>query len=720
MSIQERPPGPPPAGSPQGTPAAPPGSAVDDPLGPYRATPIHLFIYDKMLREQLRLIFAALKFEQVIEHSPGSGYLESVKLLAQLLLQKNGLILVNPPQAAVSQGGKVRVAKDVTDFFASLKVLLGKARREEKTVMAKCVPVFQDIQFPQKRELTILQLARFGVAGAFILNKQESLGSLSPQLRKIRMQEQVMERYHELREYLQEFLPQLEEAGEMVQERLEEIELSERKAKADAMCREAERARDAKDWERAVLCYKRAIDLYPQDPIAYLESGRVYVRLRKYPRALLRFGQAEEVAEFMPEPNKEIGMVRVLQVQERLEQGDSPSSPEVLELLNDALANFEIALQKARQIKPLAAEEEDAKRSREVVARIAGELMKLDLKASLGKGHPMVKSLGALARAAIEDVAPENVDQLPAPHLIFLGLAALDSLQFDEAERLLFRAAQDKEYFQEACSEIIYMGTVARKSANVAKAIEIYRRLLQLDPPRKAAVHYNLAVAYCAEKRDLEGAGAIVQALYLDPSLPDDEAFYRNAQLHEVLARAVSLFQNVDKRARRVAVPELVQKAVSLQEDLERAILAGEDTRALRLLWHIASQMPDFMERELVMASKTLTEFMQRRVRQLQASSKAGSQFLGNFFQRQLTLRSESKLNKRLIAFLRYKSQALRAKELEQDESAAAGWLTKALLCHPEIINTAEFYASTSMLALTREISTRLGRVKPERIGLMA
>ncbi|AGW13224.1 tetratricopeptide repeat protein [Megalodesulfovibrio gigas] len=692
-------------------------AGTGDPLAPYRSIPIHLFISDPLLREQLRLIFSALKFEFVQEHPPGGGYLESVKILAQLLLQKKGLILANPPRAAMAQGGKVRVAKDVTDFFASLKSLLGRTRREERMVMAKCVPVFQDAQLPQKRELTILQLARFGIAGAFILGKQESLGALSPPLRKIRMQEQVMERFHELREYLLEFLPQMAGAQEVIQERLEEIELTERKAKADAMCRDAELARQARDWERAVLCYKRAIDLYPQDPQAYLESGRLYVRMRKYPRALLRFSQAEELAGGTPEPNKEIGIVRVLQVQERLEQGESPTHPEVMTLLKDAVANFEEALEKARQAKPLTEEEEDGTRSREGVARIASELVKLDLKTMLGKNHPMVLALGNLARKAIEDVTPQDKEKLPAPQLIFLGLAALDSMQFDEADRLLFRAATEGGHFQEACDEIIHMGTVVRKTLGPAKAIDLYRRLMQLDPPRKAPIHYNLAVAYSVEGRSLEAAGSIAQAVYMDPTLPEEDMFYRNAQVHDVLGQTVSLFLEIDKRARALVPREVTSKAVSLQEDVEKTILAGQDVRAVRLLWHVATQLPEFMEREHVMASKTITEFLQRTAPILAASAKHASRELAAFFNHQLALRAEGGQNKRLIAYLRYKSLAMRALEVEQDAATAANFLAKAVLCHPEMVKAAELYASPSMLPLARELASRLQAVNMERIG---
>ncbi len=693
------------------------GAADGDVLAPFREKPIHLFIFEKPLREQLRLILSALKFTNVVEHAAGSGYLESVKLLSQLLIKKDGLFLVNPPQAAVSQGGKVRVAKDITDYFSSIKVLLSKARRQETALMAKCVPVFQDIQFTQKRELTILQLSKFGIAGVFILKKQEPLGKLSPQLRKIRMQEQVMERFQEVREYLQDFLPHLDGAKEIAQERQEELELSERKAKADAIMQEAAKAKQARDWDRAVLCYKRAIDIYPHDPDAYMESGKVYVRLQKYPRALMRFSQAQELAEGLPEPNKHIGLVRILQVQERIEQGDAPDSPDAMALLDEAIENFDVALKKAMEIKPLTADEEEGKRSRETVARIAGEIMKLDLKESLGKRHPAVRALGNMARTAIEQVAPEGVDQLPSSHLIFLGLAALDSQQFDEAERLLFRAAADKEAFEEACDEIIYMGTVARKVAGAGKAIDIYQKLLALDPPRKSAVQYNLAVAFCVEKRELEGGGAIVQAVYLDPSLPEEMAFYKNYQIHSVLAKVMRYFGALDARSRKMTVPEVVKKAVSLQEEMEKAVLKKDDGRALRLMHHVATEMPEFFQGEYVVASKTLSEFMQGKAKALSATNNPSTRNLGEFFAKHLVWRAEQQINKRLLAHLRFKSRILLTLDAEEpDEALAANFMARAVLCHPESVTAQELYASRAMVHLGQAIFLRFAAVDKDKV----
>lgn len=698
-----------------------PGAAAvsdSDALAPYRDKPVYLCIYEKSLREQLKLIFSALKFTRVKELSAGSGYLESVKLLAQHLIQNDGLFLVSPPQAAVANGGKVRVSKDLTDFFSGVKVLLSKARRQEHVLLAKCVPVFQEIQFTQKREMTLLQLSKFGIPGAFILKKQEPLGSLTPQLRKIRLQEQVMERYQEIRNYLVDFLPHMEGARGMAQERLEEMELSERKAKADWAMQEAEKAKKARDWERAVLCYKRAIDIYPHDPNAYMESGKVYVRLQKYPRALQRFAQAQELAEGTPEPNKHIGLVRVLQVQERLEQGDSPTSEETMSLLQDALDNFDISLKKAMAIRPLTPDEEEGARSRETVARIAGDMMKLGLKETLGKRHPVVNALGNMARSAIEQVAPENMDQLPASHQLFMGLAALDAGKYEEAERLLFRAVQDKGQFAEACDDIIYMGTVVRKAVGAPQAIGIYEKLLALDPPRKPAVFYNLSVAFCVEGRELEGGGAIVQAVYLEPSLPEDAAFYKNVQIHKVLAKVLQLFGTLEARSRKVQVQEVLRRAVSLQEKIETAIQGAEDAAALRLVWHVASEMPDFFKREPVAASNVLQNFIKSKVRVLSASDKPATRTLGEFFAKHLEWLEGQQRNKRLLAHLHFKSKMLHALDgASPNEALAANFLTRAVLCHPESISSQELYASAPMLRLGKEIHSRLSAVDAAKVG---
>ncbi|TVM30364.1 tetratricopeptide repeat protein [Oceanidesulfovibrio marinus] len=678
-----------------------------DVLASYRDKPFHIYVIDRVLRDQLKVILEALKFSNVTVHKTPLAYFENARALGQLLLTREGVFLINPPSHAVSPGSKMRIPKELPEYFETVKLVVGNTRRDVMQTLAKCVPVFTDIHFSQKRENTLITLAQYGVSGAFILQKLESLSGLAPKMREIRAKEQLMERYREVRDYLAEYLPHKEGRLEELKERQEERELSERKAEADKWMRAGHEARAGGDWERAVQCFSKAIEIYPRDPAAYMESGRTYVRLKRYPKALMRFAQAEEVAEGSPEPNKEIGMVRVLQAQERLRSGDSPNEPEVMQLLNDAMTNFQRALDKAAAIKPLD-EEDSRQRDVEAVTRIAGELMKVDLKSTLGKGHPTVKQLGAMAREAFNRVANTEMDELPAGQLIFLGLAAIDERNFTEAERLLFKAARDEGHFAEACNEIIYMGTLVRKLEGPLRAIDIYNRLLELDPPNKAAVNFNLAVAYAVEHKDLESAGAIVRGLMLEPSLAQNEMFYKNHQLYQVLETVVDIFDTVAAMQKRTTVPELARRTVHFQERLERHIAAGQNKDALVLAYNLARKIPEFFDNEAILADKTIAEFLQSRVTMCRSAGKESLTWLAGFLEEFLERRKSAGYSKRLIAFSRFKMEALKVLERGGESNEAAFFFTKAVMAHPEYTQAVELYASEESMRLAREVHDAL------------
>ena len=80
--------------------------------------------------------------------------------------------------------------------------------------------------------------------------------------------------------------------------------------------------RDAKsEYDQAINLIRQAIETFPKDIEAYLESGRLYIRKKEYGRALSRFGQAADLFSDVPAPNKEIGNLRLLQVKEKIEGG---------------------------------------------------------------------------------------------------------------------------------------------------------------------------------------------------------------------------------------------------------------------------------------------------------------------------------------------------------------------------------------------------------------
>lgn len=686
----------------------------DPVLAPFNGEPIHVFIRDKILREQLGVILAILGFMDVKVHPTEGAYLDNVRRLAALLVQSEGVFLVNPPLTVYGQAGKGKVTKDLGDFFNDLSLVLQRSKRDAAAIIAKCVPVFPDIQLTQKREKTITALARFGITGCFILKPQDSLSGLNPNFFRLRMKEQIMERLEEMRAYLQEYLPHRSSAFSDLMQKREERELSERKAEAENWIRNGIKAKAEGDFERSIECFKRAIELLPQDPEAYLESGRVYVQVKRYPKALVRFSQAQEVAETIPEPNKEIGNVRVEQVKERIEQGESPTSPGIMALLEDAMENFEAALKKAERIQEHSGEQEGGTGS-ESISRIAGEIVKLDLKSVLGKGHPMIKRFGDLARDSFKKIASQDPTALQPRQLMFLGLAALDDRNFDEAEQLFFRAVEYPEVFSEACNEITHLGIVVRKQVGSARAIEIYRRLLALSPHNRAAVCYNLAVSYSAEKNIIEAAGAIVQALHSDPSLPRNEIFYNNPGLNKVLDTTTRVFDRIALRLASTRVPLLVTKNVQLQEKLER-LIAKKDKRSFRLLQHVVQVMPDFFLRESVASSKLILNYLRLKREQCREGKLPETRAFGDTLETLVKDMRRTPYPKRLVAYNKFKFQCLRILDMHGDVAEAAANLAKAAVCHPEYLDTPDFFASPRWVELAREVCRKLEAVDRARV----
>lgn len=695
-------------------PTRPVVAAADDRLAPFRERAIHLFVRDKVLREQISVILAILGFINLKVHGTEGGYLDNVRRLAALLIQHEGVFLLNPPLVVYGQGGKAKIKKEFTDFFTDLSLVLGRSKKENFRIVSKCVPIFADIQLTQKREKTIAGLARHGVTGCFILKPQESLRGLNPNFYRVRMKEQIMERVEEVRAYLSEYLPHTEGALRELMQKREERELSERKAEADALMKSGHKAKAQGNFELAIECFKKAIDLFPQDPDAYLESGRVYVHVKQYPKALLRFSQAEELAENIPEPNKEIAMVRMLQVGERIAKGEAPDSPAIMALLEEAMQHFETALTKAEKVQAQR-EENEALGGAETVSRIASEMIKLDLRTMLGKKHPMVKRLGDLARESFRKIADQQPEALQPRQILFLGVAAMDDRNFPEAEEHFFKAVEFPDVFTEACNEITHMGIVVRKLVGARKAIEIYTRLLTHSPPNSAVVYYNLAVSFSVEKNYIESAGAIVQALFLDPTLAENTMFYNNPHLNQVMHKVTKVTERIAPRLSSVRVPVLTSRAVQLHEKMER-LITRKDKRAFRLLQHVVEVMPEFFLREHVAASKVILNYMRTKREQCREGKLQETRDFGDYLEELVRDMRGVPYPKRLIAYNKLKLQCLRILEMHGETAQAAAFLTKAAVCHPEYLDKPEFFANPRLNDLAKDICGKVALIDKRRL----
>ena len=685
----------------------------EDPLAQHRDTAVHLFVADAVLRDQLVLIFKALHFTNVTAHKAPTGYLTAIRDLSLLLMKTEGLFLVGPPLTIINAAKKTRTTKELPDFFASVSLLLTQAKRDPMSLLARCVPVFADIQFTQKRENTIVALAEYGVSGAFILKPQDSLAAMQKAQRMAAMREQVLERYAEIRDYLLDYLPHMEGALDELVQRKEERELSQRKTEADKWLEKAEKLRKADNLDQAIQCYKKAIDLYPAHPEAYLESGRVYVRMKKYPRALQRFRQAEEIALSMPEPNKEIAKVRVLQVSERIEAGDSPDNPELAEMLREAMENFEAAMDKAQKLEQMENPQSGKDRGADAMASVAGEIFKLDLSTLLGRNHPVAQKLSALARDALMSGAESG--EMDPRQLILMGQAAMDAASYREAEGYFLKAAESARHFPAACDEMIHMGTLLRRHQGPEAAIALYERVIAMNPPSLAAAQYNLAVALAEDGSAPKASAAIIRALLTDPSLPENESFYKNHQLHPVLSQLITLFDTLAAKP-RPEPGESQKHLMDAQAGLETAILGNDEKQAFRLLWNLVSKNPAFFKAPSVQASNTIREFLISRCSLCQASKKPEFQRFGQALAKIRALYDTKSSSAPHLLYMEHRAQALTALAANNTPNAG-GHFTQALATHnPDALSLPESHYPPALQSLAKTIHTTLQTINPDHL----
>ncbi len=686
----------------------------ENPLEPFLDKPIHVLISFNVLREQVKLSLQALGFGNVTVHPPAAGYSQSVQQLGSLLLKvRDAVFLVGPPLGTAgpdAPGG----GYELTDFFSAVRIILDKAHRDVMQTLSNCVPVMEDIQFVHKRERIVHSLVEFGVSGAFILNKLDSLQGLSPKRKKMLYQEQLKERYVELKEYLTDYLPHMDESLEMVKEKWEERKLSERKAEAEELMRKAEDYKRTGNYDEAIALLKQAIEVFPVDPRAYMESGRVYVRMKKYPHAIKRFRQAEEVAEKMPEPNKEIGNVRVLQAKELIKSGEKPDSPKVMALLDDAVENFGKAMLKAEEVRR-SDTGEDKDKNVNAVLRIAGDILKLEMDEVLGPNHPAVERFKGMARDSMLLLDSSKVEFMSGSQLIFLGQTALDQGNFQTAEKHFMRALQQESFFKAACNEMIYMGHLARRRKGPTAAIGIYSRLLEHNPPNISAVFFNMAVAL-AESGDYPGAvTTLCRGLYVDPELPMNPMFYHNPKLYDAIEHLAWFHKCLKSSIKDAeADPGLLARGELLESLL--AVLADNQAKQGLPLLVRAIKTKGFFQWEFALCDPVLRQFVAAMQAYARRSRNPKLLHLLPYLQKIDAAAERVTPGKGFLPLKRELFQLMKALRTATDRQMAAAQLARLAVLHAPFFQGPDIFSLPTLRSFALELAAPLKCIDVSRL----
>lgn len=691
--------------------------SVPEALKPFQNKPLRLFVADRSLRQQLAEALAILRFAEVSQTEVNPRYFPAMQQLHNELKTFDGLILVNPPlKTNKTAAGLTYQELDLPDFYGGVWKQTEKAVRNPLELMSRCVPVFTYAQDSDIRQRAVQDLYPFGIQGVFMLRVQPLDSDYEQRLR---------ERVEELGDYLAEyFLFHDHKLAEMKEYKSAE-ELAQRRSKAEELMSRVEALKQDGDYDQAVALCQEAIKALPTQPEAYLEGGRLLVRLRRYPPALQMFRDAEAVSARSPLPNQEVANLRLAQVRELAEQqrrSGQPPQPGLIDgLLREAEENFAQALVKAEQVVLVDANPEArAEARRQATALVVESILSQDLAETLGPGHPMVHKLLLMASEAI-DAKLQGDEDTTRRFLVQLGLLAYQKGDLKAALSLWLQAAEDPAQRQKACQNLNFLGTHLRQNGRLDEAVGVYQKLLALNPSFKGVVKFNLAVALFTKAQNLasdpageppqatarQAAATAVEAIYIDPYLPQDRNFYANRIIKSGLEQAASLVAAVVSLAGPGETgsqgDEQACQAACLE--IESHLARSDEKAALNLLLSLAREQRNFFLCFDRHASQAVADFAQRLHPRLsnhdQPRLRALGQVLGVLLAKHTQIRQGT--DPRLAPVMVALENA--------DQALAARALVEAILADPNLTATPLPWRDPTLVNLAREINAKLSGV---------
>lgn len=684
-------------------------------LTPYLQTPLRLFIAEPALLKQAAQAIPKLGFVLVTAAKVEPNYFQAMKQLFADLRHYDGLVLVNHPRRKVEDAnGRQTEDYSFRDFYSGLASLVTNANKSVPEMLGRCIPVFTMAQDHDMRGRIIEELFDFGIQSVFMLSIQDYRASAADQVENL---------ITELQGYFQDFFLQREERTRELKEYKSAEDLRQRREEADKLMAQVEALKQAKDFDKAIALCRQAIEVLPTNPAAYLEGGRLLVKKKRYPPALQMFRDAEQVAVSLPAPNEEIGNLRLTQVKEHLadcqSRGVPPDQAMVGSYLAEAVGSYNKAMEKARTIQLVRPQDQEAKRG-EALSAIADDVLSLELDQVVGENSQVLRELGKLVKNVLE-AGGKGPRELPARHLISLGMSALYENDFDTARDYFVKAAADPEQKELACAKLNNLGTQLRQRGHADQAIRVYEELLALRPPFMGVVLYNLAVAYQNKARLVQeadppqakgleqtAAGLLAQAIYVDPALPAEENFYRNPVMKPLARHLLEGFQEVALKHQPSQDP--TQRAcMQAVERLEQLLRQRQQREALQFLFQLTHQLKPFFLNFDQYASRTVYKFAQSLQGVLANHPDPKMQTFGKVLG-VLVARGQ-----RALAEEGSTGQPVLDKVMESlqvgDQAGAAKAMALALYTSPEVLAGPALGANKSLLNLAREINRKLAGV---------
>jgi tetratricopeptide (TPR) repeat protein len=669
---------------------------------------------DRGLLKLVATALGKLGFVMVTVAKVEPNYFQAMKQLFADLRQADGLVLVNHPRKKMEDAAG-RQFEDYCfhDFYSGLASLVTNANKDVPEMVGKCLPIFTMAQDADMRARIIGELFEFGILSAFMLSVQDLRASAAEQ------QESLT---GELQGYLQDFFMQRQQRTLELKEYKSAEELKQRREEAEKIMAQVEQLKQAKDYDKAIALCRQAMEVLPTSPTAYLEGGRLLVKKKRYPPALQMFRDAEQVSMALPGPNEEIGNLRLTQVKEHLEdckqRGVDPDQGLVADLLGEAVSNYSKAMEKARTIQLVRPQDQDAKRA-EVLTAIADDILSLDLDQLVDENSPILRELGKLVKNVLGGKG-KGGQELAGRHLIGMGMGAIYENDFQTARDYFLRAAGQPEFKEQACVKLNYLGTQLRQRGHSDEAIAVYQALLDMKPGFAGVALYNLSVAFQnkarqimaqnpgkAEQLEGQAAGTVIEAIYVDPSLPREENFYRNPVMAPLLGRLLGYFQEVVQGAAAPGQADPSQQAcLKSVEHLERLLGQRQQREALQFLFELTHKLKPFFLNFDQYASRPVYQFAQSLQAVLGNHPDPKMQTFGKVLgvlvargQKALaeeTSTGEPRLDLALQALLR----------AEQAEAARA--MAQAFYQSPELTGHQGLAANKSLVNLCREVRRKL------------